>query len=151
MTLNTDQARDARLRSTYGIDEAQYEALYLAQNGACAICLRPPQPGSVLVVDHNHESGGVRALLCSACNTGIGLLGDDPVRLRAAELYLLLHGHYARPDAVPGTGPASLQQAHPDLAQAAAETTPGTLPQQQTSATPPKVGHFIAHTIKGQQ
>lgn len=41
-----------------------------------------------LVVDHDHTTGAVRGLLCSACNTGIGHLKDDPAVVAAALHYL---------------------------------------------------------------
>lgn len=60
------------------------------QDGKCAICGRIPH--SVLVVDHDHATGSVRKLLCSACNSGIGLLGESVERLHAAARYLTAHG-----------------------------------------------------------
>jgi hypothetical protein len=44
-----------------------------------------------LAVDHSHETGAFRGLLCHSCNRAIGLLGDDPARLRAAAEYLEDH------------------------------------------------------------
>jgi len=38
--------------------------------------------------DHNHETGDYRGTLCSGCNTALGLMGEDPERLRAAAMYL---------------------------------------------------------------
>ena len=58
-----------------------------AQGGCCAIC-QQPEP---LVVDHNHFTDKVRALLCSPCNMAIGLLKDDPRRARVAAAYLEQH------------------------------------------------------------
>lgn len=50
-----------------------------SQNGRCAICQSedPKHKGSFFCVDHDHETGAVRALLCSPCNTRIGLLEHD--------------------------------------------------------------------------
>lgn len=77
-----------RIRATYGLTREEFEATVEAQGGHCAICDRPPKRW---VVDHCHDSGKVRALLCHTCNVGIGQLGDDPVRVRRALEYLLAH------------------------------------------------------------
>jgi len=89
-----ERYRAARLRRTYGIDGAEYDALLAAQNGACAICHRPERArgkGGVvrdLAVDHRHTTGAVRGLLCGACNAGLAHFGDDAQRLRNALDYL---------------------------------------------------------------
>ena len=80
--------RRGHLRRTYGITLEQYDALVAQQNGGCAICDGPPTRYGVFHVDHSHLTGGVRGLLCSRCNQALGLLGDDPLRLRAAIQYL---------------------------------------------------------------
>ena len=61
-----------------------YEAMLDAKGGVCAICGDAPS-GTVLHVDHHHETGVVRGLLCNRC---LGLLKDDPAVLRAALAYL---------------------------------------------------------------
>ena len=88
---NVYRNHQARMRRMYGID---YAAMNLAQDGVCAICKKPelnrsngPNPKR-LSVDHCHETGAVRGLLCNNCNRAIGLLGDDPALLRAAVEYL---------------------------------------------------------------
>ena len=58
----------------YGIGPAEYGLLYERQGGCCLICRRFDRP---LVVDHCHDSGLVRGLLCSQCNSAIGLLGES--------------------------------------------------------------------------
>lgn len=58
-----------------------------AQDGVCAICKQTPE--GQWNIDHCHDTGAVRGLLCSPCNIGIGQLGDDPERVRAALEYLL--------------------------------------------------------------
>lgn len=64
-----------------------------SQQWRCAICSRKAYPaGSRLVVDHDHATGAVRALLCSPCNSALGLMGDKPDRLKAAARYLV---HYS--------------------------------------------------------
>lgn len=81
--------RNFELLRKYGITSAQYDELLAAQNGVCAICRGPSVDGSALAVDHCHETGRVRGLLCANCNRGVGLFADDPDRLVAAAAYLL--------------------------------------------------------------
>lgn len=61
------------------------------QNYACAICHRAlPDLEHGLVVDHDHGTGKVRALLCGNCNTGLGQFAEDVVRMQRAIEYLKL-------------------------------------------------------------
>ena len=81
----------------YGCTPDEYSAMFLRQQGRCAICRRAETrqyKGRVrnLAVDHDHETGKIRALLCGACNIGIGAFYHDPTRLRAARAYLRFHG-----------------------------------------------------------
>ena len=63
-----------------------------SQGNRCAICLTDSPGGKgAWHVDHCHDSGLVRALLCANCNVGIGLLSHDPGRMRAAAEYVELH------------------------------------------------------------
>ena len=84
--------RDTELKKQYGITLAQWEAMYVAQGGVCAICKECEDEKSTryanLAVDHCHTTGNVRGLLCNACNRAIGLLRDDPVRARRLAEYL---------------------------------------------------------------
>jgi hypothetical protein len=77
--------RDDRLRARYGIGQSQVQELLKMQQGRCAICC--DREGEH--VDHDHETGVVRGVLCGPCNTGMGQLGDDPVVLRRAADYVL--------------------------------------------------------------
>ena len=78
----------------YGLSEDDYEAMYELQEGLCGVCGEPEiqrrEDGSeqLLSVDHDHRSGRIRGLLCSRCNTGVGLFRDNPALLRAAAEYL---------------------------------------------------------------
>ncbi|SHU54419.1 endonuclease VII domain-containing protein [Mycobacteroides abscessus] len=56
------------IEATYGITPAEYQALYTAQGGVCAICQRATGKTRRLAVDHNHQTGEVRGLLCKTCN-----------------------------------------------------------------------------------
>ena len=60
-----------------------------AQDYLCAICKGGPDGRGRLHVDHDHESGRVRGLLCSNCNLGLGKFKDDPALVREAARYLL--------------------------------------------------------------
>lgn len=70
----------------YGLSEKNFRILLESQNYECAICGKPDRS---LVVDHSHVTGKVRGLLCSQCNTGIGLLQDSVEIIRRAEGYLI--------------------------------------------------------------
>ncbi len=79
--------RDAHLRRTFGFSTAGYEAMLAEQDGGCAICGRAP--GKIaLHVDHDHESGEIRGLLCVGCNNALGQFRDDVDLLRRATAYL---------------------------------------------------------------
>lgn len=64
---NSAATHSARIEKTYGLDDAGYKALLAAQGGRCAICRARPQ-SKRLAVDHDHQTGAVRGLLCSRCN-----------------------------------------------------------------------------------
>lgn len=82
--------RDSHRRTTYGLEPEEYERILAAQGGACAICTQPfrLENRRALAVDHCHETGRVRGLLCQPCNTVLGLMEDNPVLLRKAAAYL---------------------------------------------------------------
>ncbi len=70
------------------MDAEEYETLLKYQGHTCAICNRPELSRKRLSVDHCHETGAVRGLLCTLCNTGIGMLKDDPLLVLQALKYL---------------------------------------------------------------
>lgn len=79
----------------HGITLEQYERLFDAQNGLCAICQRPEVRVDMktnrpyrLAVDHCHNGNVIRGLLCSPCNLSLGALDDSPALLRRAAEYL---------------------------------------------------------------
>lgn len=72
----------------YGMRTEDFERIWADQDGACAICRLVFEDRLVACIDHDHESGAVRGLLCAMCNGGLGMLGDDQSRLLAALAYL---------------------------------------------------------------
>lgn len=89
---SADAARHYSLKSMYGLSRADIEAMHEQQDGRCAICRKRPPEGAVghkrLAVDHNHETGKARGLLCFSCNTALGHLKDRLELVRAAVRYL---------------------------------------------------------------
>lgn len=72
----------------YGLTLASFAAMVEAQNGGCKVCRTPLLGGQQTHVDHCHATGVVRGILCSRCNTAIGLLDDSPERAVALAEYL---------------------------------------------------------------
>lgn len=88
--------RDKELRKNFGITLADYTRMLEAQGGVCAICRNSEsemREGKLkaLAVDHDHETGAVRALLCADCNKMIGHAREEVSRLRAAIAYIERH------------------------------------------------------------
>lgn len=78
------------LARRYGMTIEQYDAMSEAQGGVCAICKREPEGTSRwgrLHVDHDHDTGEIRGLLCAPCNTALGKFKTTEV-LMAAIAYL---------------------------------------------------------------
>lgn len=84
--LSIRQRRESRLRKAYGLEPEDFEQIRLNQQNRCAICKE--EFSKTPYVDHCHQTGKVRGLLCHDCNTGIGLLKDSSWRLRDAASYL---------------------------------------------------------------
>lgn len=95
-----DRVVDGHLRRKFGITLEQYDAVLAVQNGACAVCetkdpgrtTRPDKDAEgkrrFFCVDHDHETGRLRGLLCHHCNTGLGHFKDSPALLISAINYL---------------------------------------------------------------
>jgi len=80
---------DGIMRRNYGITMSEYKEILKSQGDGCAICGRKSDVADRrLAVDHCHESGDVRGVLCSLCNQALGLFLDKPELLRAAADYL---------------------------------------------------------------
>jgi hypothetical protein len=71
----------------YGLTVDGYNKLLKKQKGKCFICQQKPS-NKKLCVDHDHETGEVRGLLCDKCNRGLGLFDDSVERLQRAVEYL---------------------------------------------------------------
>jgi hypothetical protein len=79
--------KNCQLSRNYGISLKEFENMVAKQNGKCLICNKKPQ--KTLCVDHDHACGDVRGLLCSNCNTGLGLFKENTASLQRAIDYLL--------------------------------------------------------------
>lgn len=91
---NPEALREAWLWRSYKITPAEYAELLKDQYGCCAICqvdfhMEDHRHANAPVVDHCHEGGHVRGLLCQRCNRGIGYFKDEPNILWAAVRYLV--------------------------------------------------------------
>jgi hypothetical protein len=80
--------RDGYYRRTFGMSADDFDALLESQGGGCAICGKRPERQASLHVDHCHDSGRVRGIVCVNCNQGLGQFGDDPELLERAAAYL---------------------------------------------------------------
>jgi hypothetical protein len=88
--------RKYQIKCRYGISADDYDRLFDEQDGKCAICSREPVAwqgkwkGRLprLVVDHDHDTGRVRGLLCGSCNRALGILGDNLAGISRVAAYL---------------------------------------------------------------
>lgn len=68
----------------YGVDQVMWDAMYFEQDGSCAVCLNR----EATVLDHDHETGALRGLLCQDCNKALGFMRDSVAALGRAITYL---------------------------------------------------------------
>lgn len=82
--------REAAYRRTYGVTLRDYEELLKKQDGRCAICGtdKPGKRFKHFAIDHCHQTGEVRGLLCNCCNAALGYFGDDLNVLLKAVRYM---------------------------------------------------------------
>lgn len=93
-----DQRQKSRLKTRFGLTIAEYEGMFEAQGGVCAICKQPEiamdntgKRTRALAVDHNHKTGKIRQLLCGTCNYLLGYVKDNADLLQSASEYLKKH------------------------------------------------------------
>jgi len=91
---DSGRQRDRYLKRTYGISAVDYDRLLAEQGGGCALCgvkpedLKAGRYRTYLHVDHCHETGRIRGLLCPEDNLLLGRFGDSPERFRRVLEYL---------------------------------------------------------------
>jgi hypothetical protein len=93
-----------RIESHYGINKAEYDFIWSLQGSQCAIC--NATEGN-MVVDHCHDTGKIRGILCQHCNTGLGAFRDDTEALQRAIGYVT-HAEYVPADGQPRVGRRTL-------------------------------------------
>lgn len=85
LAKHQSQARKRHV-AKYGLTVEQLAEMLLAQDGRCKACR--VQLGDRYSIDHDHQSGRVRGLLCSKCNTALGMVQDSVERLQALIRYI---------------------------------------------------------------
>ena len=86
---NPEVVRKHNLKKYFGLTVQDYDNMYIEQGGCCAICgTHQSELKLRLSVDHDHETGQLRGLLCGSCNTALGLLKDSIGILDNAISYL---------------------------------------------------------------
>jgi len=88
---NRNYLKNYALVKKYGIDLSKFNLMILQQNNKCGICSKEMVSKKKKHVDHDHNTGRVRDILCSTCNSGIGMLGDSIEHLNNAVKYLKRH------------------------------------------------------------
>jgi hypothetical protein len=90
---NKDRMRRKSIARIYGITMEELEELEASHGNRCAVCkVEADTENRNLCVDHDHDTGKVRGLLCKQCNSAAGLLGDSSQRVAALAAYLVSHG-----------------------------------------------------------
>jgi hypothetical protein len=85
---NKNHSENYDLLRNYGITAEQKQQMIEQQNNSCAICQNKFKDKKSAHVDHCHTTGKVRSILCSGCNTGLGLFKESQMYLKSALLYL---------------------------------------------------------------
>lgn len=84
--------RRHKLKQRYGITPEEFDAMLLAQGNCCAVCKSPdPRHSRGWRVDHNHQTGKIRGVVCNPCNVAIGMAHEDPGVMFQIAVYLKAH------------------------------------------------------------
>jgi hypothetical protein len=85
--------RDSHLRNRYGITEIEYHAMLEKQGYKCKVCGQEHKESRYgrIIVDHDHETGKIRGLLCQPCNMTLGTSKDNIETLKGLIKYLEDH------------------------------------------------------------
>lgn len=101
--LKREEISLRRKERTHGIDPITYTKMLKEQKNSCAICKIPFEDKLLILsdgrritrytaaIDHNHETGKIRGLLCNSCNVGLGYFKDNPTYLQRSIIYLDLN------------------------------------------------------------
>lgn len=85
---NKHKWRERSYKNKYGLTIEEVNEMLLSQNNQCPICQSAFKKTKYMNIDHNHQTGKMRQILCSKCNTAIGLLDENIERFRRAIDYL---------------------------------------------------------------
>ena len=90
---NSDKKKDEMYQYKYGITKACRDVMAEAQDYKCAICGKDEKDAhnQILYVDHDHDTGNVRALLCNRCNKFLGFVEKDIKVLELMKQYIKKH------------------------------------------------------------
>lgn len=94
--IDKDKEYDRQIKHLYNITVLDVQLLMISQHGCCDICKKPFQYNNdkkEYHIDHNHTTNKVRGLLCTNCNTSIGLLQENPVFIESALYYINKHNN----------------------------------------------------------
>ena len=85
---NPELSRERRLKQNYNLTSEKWLEIWKFQGKKCAICEKSFNGTSDACIDHNHQTGEIRGLLCRQCNAALGLFKDDLETLNNAIKYL---------------------------------------------------------------
>lgn len=90
----TARNNQKRRLARHGLTQAELDHLRLTQKNVCALCHNPAKGRKDLHIDHDHDTGVVRGLLCSGCNIALGLFKENTLTLTRAVAYLIASAHF---------------------------------------------------------